>query len=173
MIRVDLNDARGISKAITELKKYKADLLKKGTKFCQELGKRGISVSQANAGTFGQYIRFDITPKSNTNDMVSFVYSASSANQVTITWDSGSYEIDPLLMAEFGSGWNAYNVWALPNVGQGTHPQQTHAYDTKGWFWSENGTTYHSYGLNPSLPVYKAMKEMQKSLEEVAKEVFR
>lgn len=39
------------------------------------------------------------------------------------------------------------------DYGVGTYPGQTHAFDPKGWWYSENGESIHSYGTPAAAPL--------------------
>ena len=76
-------------------------------------------------------------------------------------------------MIEFGSGFKANNPKDIPGVGQGTFPNQTHAFDKEGWYWVDlDGKLNHSYGISPEMPMYKASLEVIKEVRTVVKEVF-
>lgn len=178
-IQIDLNTKRyGIDKAIKALQSYKKDLVEKQcAKFCEKLIQRGIKVSVVNCGDYGRYIEFDCIPKEKTDSKVTFLYTASKTQDITVTWKTKdgekSEDIDPLLMAEFGSGWLAINKWNYSGAGQGTHPQQTHAFDPDGWWWTDDTGTHHSYGQMPTFPIHLAWLEMQQSINAVVKEVYK
>ena len=75
-------------------------------------------------------------------------------------------EVDPLLMAEFGSGAKAIDGH------RGTFPNQKHA-NEGAWAWyDESGVKHISTGNTPSRPIYKAKEEMKQQIQLVALEVF-
>lgn len=75
-------------------------------------------------------------------------------------------EVDPLLMAEFGSG--AYAI----DGHRGTFPNQKNA-DNPPWAWyDEYGVKHYSSGGVPSRPIYKAKEEILQQAQLIALEVF-
>lgn len=174
-IQINLNGKQhSVDKAIKQLEKYKKELVQtKIDRFVRRLIELGINVSYQNTGKYAGYIVFRKQLVNITNSSVEYLYVAKKTKDLYVEWDGGGYNIDPLLMAEFGSGWNAYDVWGVPNVGQGTHPQQKHALDPKGWWWTDDSGVHHSYGQNPTFPVHKAWIEMKQNIDTVAKEVFK
>lgn len=78
-------------------------------------------------------------------------------------------EVDPLLMAEFGSGANAIDGH------RGTFPSPTAQKNAEhgAWAWyDESGKKHVSTGNTPSRPIYKAKEEMKQQIQLVAAEVF-
>jgi hypothetical protein len=62
----------------------------------------------------------------------------------------------------------------VPGVGQGTFPDQTHAFDKEGWYWmDENDEWHYSRGITAKMPMYKASQEIQTIAKRKAKEVFK
>ena len=100
------------------------------------------------------------------------MYGASSiiiptSNSIFVEWATGSAVVDPLLMAEFGSGQFAVEGH------RGTFPNQKHAFDPNGWYWRDlSGELHHSRGITPTRPLYKAKEEMTQQIREVAERVF-
>ena len=82
------------------------------------------------------------------------------------------------LAIEFGAGIR-YNPTANPKasefgMGVGTFPGQTHAENPEGWYYLDsNGEWKHSYGVQASMPMYKAMVEIRRNLDTVIREVFK
>ena len=82
-------------------------------------------------------------------------------------WQTGSAVVDPLLMAEFGSG-----MFAVEGH-RGTFPEQKHAFDPNGWYWRDmGGQLHHSYGIQPTRPLLRAKEEMERQIVAVAERVF-
>ena len=175
IIQIDLNTKRyGIDKAINKLIKAKRDLVQKQcTDFVKKLADRGIAVAKVNSGDYKDYIIYEKKILSQTADRVEGIFIARKKSDIFVQWKTGGYDIDPLLMAEFGSGWLAYNPLNIQGVGQGTHPQQKHAFDVDGWWYEDEKGKHHSVGHLPTLPVYNAYIEMENAIKEVAKETIR
>lgn len=165
-----------INKVIKQLTKYKNNLERKTRTFVSKLAEKGIEVARANGsfadedGVYSDMIVFKKTLEGSGSEHTAIILATSSPMEVI--WDSGSAEINPLLMAEFGSGWNAMNPLGVIGVGQGTHPTQTHAFDPKGWYWRVNGELHHSVGVVPNQPMYKAILEMHTEVNNVIREVW-
>ena len=83
------------------------------------------------------------------------------------TWQGGAAEVDPLLMAEFGSG-----NFAIDGH-RGTFPNQKHA-DQDRWGWKEVGSDqiHWSSGVVPTRPVFYAVEEMRSQIDDVVSRVF-
>lgn len=172
-IKIDLFNKDSIRQAKKELKEYKKNLAKKCETVVSELIKVGITTAKLNCGEYGKVITFrKEIPSKDSNGVIGRivavgtpVYRMQSGEQVAV---------DPLLMAEFGSGFKTEVLDMVPGVGQGTFPGQTHAFDPRGWWYTdiETGESVHSYGESPSHPMHNAMLEMIASVDRVLREVF-
>lgn len=88
-------------------------------------------------------------------------------------------ENEDILFIEFGAGIH-YNNSKVKNekaaelgYGVGSYPGQTHAFNDKGWWYTdEAGNSIHSYGTEATMPVHKAYKAMVEQVIDIAKEVF-
>ena len=183
MIRASLTTKGSIDKLIRELEQYKNDLPKKCAEFVSRLLDIGVDTAQDNSGQYAGLIVFQ-KHVFTFSDGCDGLLVATDGSKIVRKWmrdgHEVSAEISPLLMAEFGSGWLAkvmqtkdYRSNTL-NVGQGTFPGQTHAFDKDGWWWKESpkGETFHSYGEAPTYPMYSAMVSMIFEVDKVGKEVF-
>lgn len=179
-IKVKLN-SKSIQNAIKELENYKASLEAKNKEFVSRLIDYGIEMAESYSGSFGKHIVFSKKVEGGEN-AVGFLIA--KGEPITVEWivrgDSGeevkTAEIDPLLMAEFGSGQFAEVLFDISGVGRGTFPGQTHAFDDSWSFKKEapDGTTkwYRSSGVAPTHPMYHADMEMLDMIESIAREVF-
>lgn len=174
-INMALSD-KSIKNAVNSLEKYKQSILKRCEQLVSELADDGIAIAETNVGNFGRYITFtkQIEPESNG---CTAIVLATETGQIKSQWLTSdgikSADVSPLLMAEFGSGWRAQNPLNVPNVGQGTFPGQTHAFDKEGWYWRDlNGDLHHSYGITPTMPIYKAYVNTEQNILRKAREVF-
>ena len=171
-IKVSLN-SKDITDALNRVRWYESYLQWKIEQLVSELAEVGITVAKDNA-----YVEVDNAYK-NMGDLILFEKNTSKtktgAQCILVAvgkpyvkrWESGEALVNPLLMAEFGSGWRA-----IPPH-QGTFPNQTHAEEHKPWFWVDmNGNRHSSYGSEPSRPLFKAKQEMERQIYEVAKRVF-
>lgn len=165
-------NSKDISNAIHQIEQFKNELFTKMELFCNELAEIGIEVIQDNVKievdgevrNFGDSVVFkkDMT---NTESGVSCLLVVTG-NEFLKEWTTGSAKVNPLLMAEFGSG--AYAVGGA----QGTFPNQKHAMHPP-WYWTDmSGKMHRSYGNEPSRPLYKAKLEMESQIAEVAERVF-
>ncbi len=174
-ITLTLSD-NSIENAIRELQSYKQEILNKCERLVLKLANNGIEVAKSNTGNFGHYIVFSMRIEPN-NDSCTAIIVATETGQITSQWQTSdgikSVDVSPLLMAEFGSGWKAQPHFGDARGGQGTFPDQTHAFDREGWYWRDlDGELHHSYGITPTMPMYKAYSYMEQNIISKAKEVF-
>ena len=166
-----------LDKLIKELDNYKSKLNSKGLLFCKKLADAGITVAKGSLGEWQGLVT--ITKEVNENTVI---IVARDKRKVTKVWYTDAkltkthgYEISPLLLAEFGSGWLADNSkFDIGGVGQGTMPNAYgHAADPQGWYWfDESGVKHHSIGEPPEYPLYNATVEMMLDFNRIAQEVF-
>jgi hypothetical protein len=175
--RLNTND---INAVIEQIERFKDNLQHKLADLVIELANIGITVAMAN--TFVEYDEQYI----NMGDLLEFSKETiMTDDEVTCTlsvtgqvytkeWKGGSAQVNPLLMAEFGSGFLAKVLDDVPGVGQGTFPGQKHAFDAKGWWWeTPDGVKHHSYGEAPTFPMHSASMAMLFEADRIAKEVFK
>lgn len=173
--------SKGIAKLKKELQSYSDRIDRKTEVFVNRLARAGIRVGNMNKGKFGSaYTLYKTTTINDGENSYETTLIAEDKWLILKEWfykgDIKQEEISPLLMAEYGSGWYA-DVKLQPSdisVGQGTFPNQKHAFDSDGWFWTTpDGELHHSYGEKPTYPVYKAYMEMLTQINEIAKETFK
>ena len=177
----------GIKKAKAELKAYRDKLESKTKDFISKLAEIGVQTGLSNTGEYQGYILFEYEITDSSKKHVSAVVHAMSKEQILRQWLNGEdvreAYVDPLLMAEFGSGRFASDASGQKNdhyissggvnAGRGTFPGQTHAFDEGGWYWRDlSGEWQHSEGEIPTMPVYHAALEMEERVIELAREVF-
>lgn len=169
--------ANSIDRLIESLEEYKQSLNDKTEIFRERLAEVGIKAAYAHSGQYGDSIIFETQQG---GDGVTFLVGRDK-NLILKEWYTDkkgkhkrSYEISPLLMAEFGSGWLAVVLYDIAGVGQGTMPGQKHASDPNGWVWyDENGVKHRSIGEPPSFPMHNAIMAMLTEVDRVAKEVYK
>lgn len=166
----------GIKALQKQLQDYQKDLVQKCEEFVSRLAESGIEVAKHNTGNFGHYITFSVKTEPN-KDGCKAILLATETGKIVSSWQTKdgikTADVSPLLMVEFGSGWRAENPMDVPGVGQGTFPNQSHAYDRNGWWWTDlDGKLHHSYGITPQMPMYNASLEMNRKIWETAKDVF-
>lgn len=165
-------NSRDISNLVRQVENFKYDLQRKLTDFVLELAEIGITVARANT-----YVEYD-EQYINMGDMLEFsketvIEDAGVTCVLTATgqvytkeWQGGSAQVNPLLMAEFGSGAKAIDGH------RGTFPNQ-HVAFLQSWKWTDNsGITHESSGSEPSRPMLRAKEEMENQIREVAERVF-
>lgn len=86
---------------------------------------------------------------------------------------------DSVLFFEFGAGIHYNKAISNPleskyGMGVGTYPEQTHAFNDKGWwFTNDSGESEHSYGIQATMPVYMAQKKMKSLASDEIRKVFK
>lgn len=168
-------NTRDITNAIEQIEQFKNELRAKLERFVSELSQVGIEVIQMNTKVeydgevrnFGDSITFH---KEVVGDTEAITCILTVEGQPYLKeWLGGSAMVNPLLMAEFGSG-----DFAIDGK-KGSFPSKTakaHT-DNPPWFWKDTGGRIHkSSGSEPSRPLYKAKLEMERQIREVAERVF-
>lgn len=170
---------KGLGELKKYLEEYRDGLNDKCSTFTKKLAEAGVSVAEQNVGKFGKYLVFSAESEDQ-DDGYKSVVIASESGKIVSQWKTQdgvkSAEVSPLLLAEWGSGVRARPAETLDDgteVGQGTFPGQTHAFDKEGWYWQDlSGVWHHSDGVSPSMPMYHAYTELRSKIREVAREVF-
>lgn len=166
-----------LRQAQQEIQRYKQEMLVKCRTVAERLCEAGIRVATENLGGYGKYVTFstEITPQKSG---IKAVLMATNTGLIKSEWRTRdgekSADVSPLLMAEFGSGLRANNPNASKfGMGTGTFPGQTHAENPEGWWYMDlEGEWHHSYGVTPTMPMYKASKEMMDNVTKIVREVF-
>jgi len=176
---------RSINATLKKLRDYRDSIPGKCHQLVEELAMHGVYVSATNAGEYGPYIVFHADVTDNQYGAVA-ILSARNAGVVIRQWQltDGTIkeaEINPILMAEFGSGSHASDAFGRPNAqwtrlvgaGRGTFPGQTHAFEDS-WMWLDmDGQWHESSGEDPAMPMFKAFEAMNSIVEETARKVFK
>lgn len=183
-INVSISKKGSIERAIKELEAYKKNIHTKTEKFVECLMEVGIKTAESHEGAYAGMIAFQkkLSPSINGCDGMLI---ATDGIRLIKEWyvsksdaedhkNVKSYEVSPLLLAEFGSGWLANVLGNVPGVGQGTMPNSMgHATDPDGWYWyDEQGIKHHSIGEAPSYPLHHASMAMIAEVDNIAREVF-
>lgn len=171
---------RSIKSAINELERYKANLKRVSHNIVDELLQIGIQTGELHSGKYKGYIVFESKVEQDDGGYVGALISKDREKIIRYWYYNGEpqgrmAEVSPSLMSEFGSGQLADVVWKelVGQVGQGTFPEQKHAFDPTGWSWTdENGKYHHSYGEAPTYPMHNAWLEMMSKASEVARRNF-
>lgn len=180
-----------------ELEAYKKEYEANIQIYLEKLADIGISAAQQHEGDFAGYIVY--SKKFEFGGDKQTVYLVAKDSQIiTKAWyvspksaELREESINPLLMAEFGSGHNAVQAEGEASGlgGQGTLNLYGHAFDAEGWYWwTESPDTesddvveavskkgrykHHSRGVTPSQPIHNAVMACIEQVSKVAHEVF-
>lgn len=166
-------NTRDITDAINKIKWYQSHLQWKLELFVSELADVGIEVAKSNT-----YVEYD-AHYVNMGSLLEFSKPITTSDNNTVCtltvtgqlytkeWEGGSAQVNPLLMAEFGSGAKAVDGH------RGTFPNQ-HVAFLESWKWKDknSGQVFESRGSAPSRPMLKAKEEMERQIQAVAQRVF-
>lgn len=179
VLTANLN-TRDLNNLIKQLEDYNKELIRKCEQVVKELADIGITFAENHlsgivdesgmSGTnttldFSSMVTFSkkVDPTTTGAEAIIIPYSQPFIK----TWQGGSAMVDPLLMAEFGSG-----NFAIDGH-RGTFPGQKHAMQDR-WGWKEVGddTIHWSSGVIPTRPMFNAVEEMRSQIDEVVQRVF-
>lgn len=165
-----------IKKTIDELQKYRLSLHKKSEELVSRLLDEGIKVAYQHVGRYSGYVEFTKEIEDDGQQCIGLLIGKDSKPFIS-TWKvkdgEKSVEVSGILMSEFGSGWLSNVIWNVSGVGQGTFPDQKHAFDPQGWYWTDqDGVKHHSIGEQPHYPMYFADMTMLSQIDKIAREVF-
>ena len=173
-IKIDLFDGKSLQQAIKQIEQYRDDLPRKCQEICRRLAEEGVRVADAaiNSVPIGKTITLttDINPSKMGCQAI-----MKMTGRETRTEDGRIFYT--ALAIEFGAGIR-YNSTANPKasefgMGVGTFPGQTHAENPEGWYYLDsNGEWKHSYGVQASMPMYKAGVSLRQKIDSIVKEVF-
>lgn len=173
-IKMKLNQD-SIKKAIKEIEKYRNSLALKSEMLVDRLLDEGISVAYQHVGKYEGYVEFTKTLENGDTQCVGILTGRDTTPYISewkVKDGTKSVKVSGILMLEFGSGWLSNVIWDVSGVGQGTFPEQTHAFD-KRWFWEDlDGTKHSSRGETPQYPMYFADMTMLSNIDHIAREVF-
>lgn len=182
MKRIDVSlSSNDIDKLVKEIEAMSKRIEDCSKRFCEKLADVGIKVAEANSFEYGPYIIFSKTNVKIDNNGVCecVMYGMKTEELMREWWYHGQiiHEfINPLLMAEFGSGHYAKNPLGIPGVGQGSYPNPnnpSNATSPIGWHWTDpDGTYHHIFGEEPGQPMYRAREAMIQQISSIAREVF-
>ena len=183
-INCSISKKGSLERAIKELEAYKKSLNQKSQTFVERLIEVGIQAAKAHSGKYADMIVFTKELEQSVNGCKG-VLIATDGQKVISEWYASkkdaekhenvrSYEISPLLISEFGSGWLANVLGNVSGVGQGTMPNAMgHATDPDGWYWyDDNAVKHHSIGEAPTYPMHNASMAILSEIDHIAREVF-
>jgi hypothetical protein len=159
-------------------KYYENEIKAKIRLYVEQLASVGIEVAyRYTDDKYKSYIMYAKTDAVKTSTGYCSIFYGKDIAPLLMTWwtEKGErgYEISPILMAEFGSGFHNENLYDVQAPTQGSMPKQIHAMDPNGWYWTdEDGNKHHSIGELPTHPMYMAYLEMVNQVDRIAREVF-
>lgn len=172
-IKIDLFDGKSLQQAIKQIEAYRDDLPRKCQEICRRLSEEGVKVADVaiNSVPIGRTITLttDINPSKMGCQAI-----MKMTGRETRTEDGRIFYT--ALGIEFGSG-IYYNKTANPksaefNMGVGTFPGQTHAFQDKWYYLGDDGKWHASRGVQASMPMYKASVALRQKIDSIVKEVF-
>lgn len=163
-IKISLSPS-SINQAREQLTQEKDWIVDKARQLAVELAEYGIRVAEKNTGEYwGKFIEF-VMETDETKTGCKAIMIMRDTDKIVPKHDGR--EVSPSLMAEYGAGKWAVDDW------RGTFPEQTHAFDPKGWWYQgEDDKWHHTYGVSPRRPMYTAYTQMLANIDEVVKRVF-
>lgn len=182
-IYLSLTKPGDIDRVIKELQAYKEELKVKCKAFVERMVDIGIDTAMSNSGEYAGMIVFR---REVNEDEFGFngLLIATDGQKIVRTWYASkkdahkkrkprSYQVSPLLLAEFGSGWLAEVLDNIQGVGQGTMPNNYgHAFDDHWAWYDEHAEKQVSQGEAPTHPMHKAMIAMEFEIDRIGKEIF-
>lgn len=146
------------------------------------LAEEGITVAiHTISPGMGKYVMFTQEVERTPDGIVGYMV-ATETGQIHAEWEqkdgsTRSADVSPLLMSEFGSGKFASDTPITffdsdLKVGRGTFPEQTHAFNPKGWYYKDSKGWHHSYGYQPTKPMLTAWQAMFEKIDSLALEIF-
>lgn len=175
----DIFSLKSIEQLQRDLEAYKQSIISKCQEAVSQLADVGIEVCKTSVSgkAYGDYIVFSKKIEPTENGCKAIIV-ATNTQMITAEWKLADgtikrADISPILFEEFGSGFKAQNPLDVPGMGQGTFPNQEHAFDSGGWSWyGTDNRWYHSTGYAPSMPMYKASEAMFEQAIAIVKGVF-
>lgn len=189
-------DPNELRQAANELREYAREFELKVKAFIEACADHGIMIATMNEGDFAGYIVYSKKFEEKDGDYT--VYIAASDTPILRSWYTSATGgkmkeayISPLLMAEFGSGWNA-STDIPPDLegiaGHGTLNTYGHANQPSGWSWwtsdasdqtdaqflkSEGGRyLFTTRGIKPTRPLHNAVQSLISDVEGIAVGIF-
>ena len=176
-------NSRSIKQMAYDLRGFEEGFKENIRTFRELLAEKGIRVAMSSTSSgFGQYIIFEKIDSDETSTII-----ARETQQILSEWlrygERMQAYVSPLLMAEFGSG-NYAVSWedsqGTPHstlsdgtqIGRGSFPNQTHAFESVWWYLDVNGNWHSATGSKPTRPMHNAAIEIITQIQQTAREVF-
>lgn len=181
-IPLTINSSQKFRDGIDKILEYRDSFDAKIDTALERLANEGISICYSNSifvddgKSYGNLILFTYTQDSSYNGYGEVVLTGSDIGKIVSRWrykgGIKEAEVSPLLMAEFGSGNFAENPLNVGGVGQGTFPNQKHAFEAE-WHWTDEAGVYHrSSGIKPTQPMFRTRNYLLTRVATVFDEVF-
>lgn len=158
----------GLTKLANNFQKYTDNIIRKNQYFVERLATLGIPVIDAKIAESqgdsekGHSTHIEIQGLGQSTCMAKLVVNNKD-----------------ILFIEFGAGIHFNNAKknnpkaAELGYGVGSYPGQTHAFNEKGWYYTNGaGSAIHSFGTEATEPLQSAVVEIISRIEEIAREVF-
>lgn len=161
-ITVNVFDVKSINDAIKQLEKYQSWLEKKTNELAKRLADYGLLLAQVSyeGASYVGHKDVTVTKEANGNG---YTIRASGMTALILEFGAGvRYGYENPHVQEFG-------------FGPGTYPGQKHAFDENGWYLPKSAGIFageHTYGNPPAMAMYNAEKDMEREIEQIAREVF-
>ena len=161
-ITINAFDKKSFDSAIKDLNKYKRNLERKTNQLAERLANYGLLLAQ---------VSFEGVPYVGHKEVI--VTKEPSENGYIIRASGMT-----ALILEFGAGvtlGGGHPQATDFGMGVGTYPGQKHAFDPNGWYLPRSAGIFageHTYGNPPAMAMYNAEKDMEREIEQMAREVF-
>ena len=176
--QLTITNTKSVTEMIRYLENLRDNIPKQYKQLCVELADLGINVALASAGgsDLANYVVFSKEVKSADDNGAEVIMFGRNIGQV-FGQSVDAPEINPILMLEYGSGFEGAPPQSILDgqiyVGQGSFPEQTHAFDPNGWFYRDKeGRLHRSWGEPACYPMQRAYDYMVTQVDEVIRKVF-
>ena len=169
-IQVDVFDENSVKQAVKQINKYKRDVLKKERMLLQRLEQYGatrVSIGFARSVFTEDQEPIIVSSYFASNNVVCI--QANGKDVAFVEFGAG---------VRFGQGYPSVNATGTgagrPEgiVGIGEYCKGK-GKNPKGWWYSKDGESKHSYGNPPSMTFYSTMNELTEIFTDIAREVFK
>lgn len=149
---IQLN-GKGVDDMIRGVGEYQKWLVRKSDELARRLAEMGAVKAEVN---------FDAA-----------YYDGEEDHAISVERIGNGYKViasgETVLFVEFGSGLIGYGHPEPQGFGPGTYPGKGHWDDPDGWYYAHGKK---SHGNPPNMPMYNTVKELERELDRVVREVF-
>lgn len=170
---------------INYLEGVKNDFPKQMQQLCEYLANIGIQTAliSTTGNPMADYVQFSKKVKSADGSHYEVIMFGMDVGVLTGEGKNAP-QISPILMMEYGSGWNGVAKQGVGTadsdkiiVGRGSFPSPTaekNANNPRGWWYRDkNGIPHNSKGEIPQFPMQHAYDMMQVEVDKAIKRIFR